>query len=260
MLRSELPIPLIATAFIVFASATSFVALADPAKRTAWTWAVCALAIALILALNIYWFGIRPGNKSAAFALLERSGFIRTATDDPTLNESLSTLCATPYPPEQVISAFVLDTGRSRRRVVHGCAVHRRNVLDRGGAVVQYWTWVVEVCPVRVDGLVRITGRFEFRLGSLRGLPELTAGISSKFLESYVARGPAESAASGAAVPAALQQLFVEDPHPGFLETFHLLLSPRGWCLATFPVVSEKWMARLLDFTDRISAAVRDTR
>jgi hypothetical protein len=47
---------------------------------------------------------------------------------------------------------------------------------------------------------------------------------------------------------------------PGFFETFHLLLSPHGWCLATFPVVSEKWMSRLLDLTDRISAAVRDTR
>jgi hypothetical protein len=114
VLKKELAIPLIATAFIAFASATAFIALADPAKRTAWTWVVCTLAIALILVLNVYWFGIRPGNKHAAFALLERSGFIRTATDDPTLNETLSALCATPFSPKQVISACVLDAGRSR--------------------------------------------------------------------------------------------------------------------------------------------------
>jgi hypothetical protein len=123
VLKRELAIPLIATAFIACASATTFIALADPAKRTTWTWAVCALAIALILALNVYWFGIRPRNQRAAFALLERSGFIRTATDDPTLNETLSALCATPFPPKQVISACVLDAGRSRTHVVHGCTV-----------------------------------------------------------------------------------------------------------------------------------------
>lgn len=260
MLKKELAIPVIATGFIAFASATAFVALADPAKRTAWTWVACALAIALILALNVYWFGVRPRNKRAAFTLLERSGFIRTATDDTTLNETLSALCATPFPPKQVISACVLAAGRSRRHVVHGCTVHHSDRWNPGEAVIEYWTWVAEVCPVRVDGLVRITGRFEFRLGPLRGLPELTAGTSPKFLESYVARLPAESGAAASRVPAALEQLLVEYPHSGFFETFHLLLSPHGWCLATFPIVSEKWMSRLLDLTDRISAAVRDTR